>query len=139
MSLKLKLMSLLLFCFYAGGLHSDNNEPVLPSNAGDTNKVKASNEFPLDKDEAIKCSRGDLLNREFVVVGDKNFPEILRITFQDLERGSREIIFQKKIKENDEVRFTVPHDLIKETSMAVLIVMKGEGMFFKKIDIVDEP
>ena len=78
-------------------------------------------------------------NREFVVVGDKNFPEILRITFQDLERGSREIIFQKKIKENDEVCFTMPQDLIKETSMAVLIVMKGEGTFFKKIDIVEEP
>lgn len=128
-----------MLCFNAGGLLSDNNNAGINVIYGDTNKIKSVNETPLNQDEAIKCTRAELLNREFVVVGDKNFPEILRITFQDLERGSREIIFQKKIKENDEVRFTMPQDLIKETSMAVLIVMKGEGMFFKKIDIVEEP
>lgn len=92
----------------------------------------------LDKDEAIKCTRAELLSKEFVTIGTKNYPELLRITFQDLERGSREIIFQKKINESDEVKFTMPMSLIKETAMAVLIVMKGDGMFFKKIDIVEE-
>ncbi len=91
----------------------------------------------LDKDEAIKCTRAELMAMEFVTVGTKNYPELLRITFQDLERGSRDIILQKKIMENDEVKFSFPQALIKETAMAVLIVMKGEGMFFKKIDITD--
>ena len=139
MTVRLKLICLLLLCFHAGGLLSDNDCANVNLVNGDTNKIKSANETPLNQDEAIKCTRAELLNREFVVVGDKNFPEILRITFQDLERGSREIIFQKKIKENDEVRFTMPQDRIKETTMAVLIVMKGEGMFFKKIDIVEEP
>ncbi len=91
----------------------------------------------LDKDEAIKCTRAELMAMEFVTVGTKNYPELLRITFQDLERGSRDIILQKKIMKNDEVKFSFPQALIKETAMAVLIVMKGEGMFFKKIDITD--
>ena len=42
-----------------------------------------------------------MLTKEFSVIGDKSYPELLRITFQDLERGSREIIFQKKIVENE--------------------------------------
>ena len=39
--------------------------------------------------------------------------------------------------ENDEVKFYMPLDLVKEAKTAVLIVMKGDGMFFKKIDITD--
>ncbi|MCB0410304.1 MAG: hypothetical protein KDD29_08795 [Flavobacteriales bacterium] len=104
----------------------------------DPKPIKAINASELAKDEAIKCTRAELLTKEFVVIGDKSFPELLRITFQDLERGSRDIIFQKKIQNNDEVKFSFPHDLVKETEMAVLIVMKGEKMFFKKIDIVQE-
>lgn len=114
------------------------NEPSKkPISSGDTLKTPSLLGLQLDKDEAIKCTRAELLSKEFVVVGTKNYPELLRITFQDLERGSREIIFQKKINESDEVKFTMPLGLIKETAMAVLIVMKGEGMFFKKIDIID--
>lgn len=112
-------------------------DPFKKVSSGDTLKTPTLG-AQLDKDEAIKCTRAELLSKEFVVVGNKNYPELLRITFQDLERGSREIIFQKKIVENDEVKFTMPLSLIKETAMAVLIVMKGEGMFFKKIDIVEE-
>jgi hypothetical protein len=104
-SLRFKLVCFLLLCFYAGGLHSDNDVKLFVS--VDTNKIKSTNEFPLDKDEAIKCSRADLLGREFVVIGDKNFPEILRITFQDLERGSREIIFRKKLKKT--MRFVLQY------------------------------
>lgn len=106
--------------------------------SGDTLKNAGLLGLQLDKDEAIKCTRAELLSKEFVTIGTKNYPELLRITFQDLERGSREIIFQKKINESDEVKFTMPLSLIKETAMAVLIVMKGDGMFFKKIDIVEE-
>ena len=39
--------------------------------------------------------------------------------------------------ENDVVKFYMPMDLVKEAKTAVLIVMKGDGMFFKKIDITD--
>lgn len=102
---------------------------------GDTTKISAAFLNQLDKDEAIKCTREELLSKEFITINNKNYPELLRITFQDLERGSREIIFQKKMVSNDEVKFTMPMDLIKETEMAVLIVMKGENMFFKKIDL----
>jgi len=117
---------------------SAHDDPsVKKASSGDTLKTPSLIGLQLDKDEAIKCTRAELLSKEFVVVGNKNYPELLRITFQDLERGSREIIFQKKIVENDEVKFTMPMGLIKETAMAVLIVMKGDGMFFKKIDITD--
>lgn len=112
-------------------------DPFKKVSSGDTLKSPTLG-AQLDKDEAIKCTRAELLSKEFVTVGNKSFPELLRITFQDLERGSREIIFQKKIVENDEVKFTMPMGLIKETAIAVLIVMKGESMFFKKIDIVEE-
>ncbi len=91
----------------------------------------------LATDEGIKCTRAELIDKEFVAVGKSKYGEILRITFQDLERGGREIIFQKKLQENDEVKFYMPMDLVKEAKTAVLIVMKGEGMFFKKIDITD--
>jgi hypothetical protein len=97
----------------------------------------SSNQSQLAIDEGIKCTRGELLDKEFVATGKSKYGEILRITFQDLERGGREIIFQKKLMENDEVKFYMPMDLIKEAKTAVLIVMKGEGMFFKKIDITD--
>lgn len=130
--------ALLCFCFiFLGQFLKAGGDPTKKIASGDTLKTPTLG-APLAKDEAIKCTRAELLSKEFIVVGDKNYPELLRITFQDLERGSREIIFQKKIAENDEVKFTMPLSLIKETAMAVLIVMKGEGMFFKKIDIVEE-
>lgn len=104
----------------------------------DTLAVAATaNQSQLAIDEGIKCTRAELLDREFITTGKSKYGEILRITFQDLERGGREIIFQKKLMENDEVKFYMPMDLIKEAKTAVLIVMKGEGMFFKKIDITD--
>jgi len=126
-------------CSFFMCLHVNaGNEPTKkPISSGDTLKTTSILGLQLDKDEAIKCTRAELLSKEFITVGTKNFPELLRITFQDLERGSREIIFQKKINESDEVKFTMPLGLIKETAMAVLIVMKGESMFFKKIDIID--
>ena len=99
--------------------------------------VVNANQSQLAVDEGIKCTRAQLMDREFVATGKSKYGEILRITFQDLERGGREIIFQKKLLENDEVKFYMPMDLIKEAKTAVLIVMKGEGMFFKKIDITD--
>jgi hypothetical protein len=123
-----------LLCFTV--TKAGENPTTKKINSGDTLKAPFLGS-PLNKDEAIKCTRAELLNKEFNVVGDKSYPELLRITFQDLERGSREIILQKKISENDEVKFSFPHSLIKETAMAVLIVMKGDGMFFKKIDIID--
>lgn len=92
----------------------------------------------LDTDEGIKCTRAELLEREFTAVGMNKYGEILRLTFQDLERGGREIIFQKKLMENDAVKFYMPNDLIKEAKTAVLIVMKGDKMYFKKIDLTDE-
>jgi hypothetical protein len=95
------------------------------------------NQSQLGMDEGIKCTRAELLDKEFVAVGKSKYGEIIRITYQDLERGSREIIFQKKLAENDEVKFYMPFDLIKDAKTAVLIVMKGDGMFFKKIDITD--
>jgi hypothetical protein len=105
---------------------------------GDTSLVvPAVNRAELASDEGIKCTRNELLEKEFVTTGKSKYGEILRITFQDLERGGREIIFQKKLMENDEIKFYMPMDLIKEAKTAVLIVMKGEGMFFKKIDITD--
>jgi hypothetical protein len=130
---------ILSFCFFlvATGVFAGENPAAKKISSGDTLKSPSLGS-PLNKDEAIKCTRAELMAKEFSVIGDKSYPELLRITFQDLERGSREIIFQKKIVENDEVKFSFPHNLIKETAMAVLIVMKGDGMFFKKIDIVDE-
>lgn len=92
----------------------------------------------LDNDEGIKCTRAELLEREFIAIGGNKYGEILRLTFQDLERGGREIIFQKKLMENDAVKFYMPNDLIKEAKTAVLIVLKGDKMFFKKIDLTDE-
>lgn len=128
---------LLSICFFlvANGVFAGENPSTKKVSSGDTLKSPVLD--PLNKDEAIKCTRAELMAKEFSVIGDKSYPELLRITFQDLERGSREIIFQKKIVENDEVKFSFPHNLIKETAMAVLIVMKGDGMFFKKIDIID--
>ncbi len=103
----------------------------------DTVAVASGNQSQLATDEGIKCTRAELLDKEFVAIGKSKYGEILRITFQDLERGGREIIFQKKLMENDEVKFYMPMDLVKEAKIAVLIVMKGEGMYFKKIDITD--
>lgn len=131
---KLIFSACFLLCFTIS--RAGENPGVKKVSSGDTLKAPSLG-APLNKDEAIKCTRAELLTKEFSVIGDKNYPELLRITFQDLERGSREIIFQKKIVENDEVKFSFPHNLVKETAMAVLIVMKGEGMFYKKIDIID--
>lgn len=106
---------------------------------GDTLKTDGSvKQSKLDIDEGIKCTRSQLLEREFSATGANKYGEILRITFQDLERGAREIIFQKKLMENDNVKFFMPNDLIKEANTAVLIVMKGDKMYFKKIDLIDE-
>jgi hypothetical protein len=129
------VLSLCLFIVSASAFAGEN-PPLKKISSGDTLKSPALGS-PLNKDEAIKCTRAELMSKEFSVIGDKAYPELLRITFQDLERGSREIVFQKKIMENDEVKFSFPHDLIKETAMAVLVIMKGDGMFFKKIDIID--
>ncbi|MBK6520906.1 MAG: hypothetical protein KBG47_13425 [Bacteroidia bacterium] len=134
MPFKLIFSVCFLLCFSVA--HAGENPTTKKVSSGDTLKTPSLG-APLNKDEAIKCTRAELLSKEFSVIGDKNYPELLRITFQDLERGSREIIFQKKIVENDEVKFSFPHALVKETAMAVLIIMKGEGMFYKKIDIVD--
>ena len=132
-----KLIGIICLLFVSNIVNAHDDPSVKKVTSGDTLKTPSLIGLQLDKDEAIKCTRAELLSKEFVVVGTKNYPELLRITFQDLERGSREIIFQKKIIENDEVKFTMPMGLIKETAMAVLIVMKGDGMFFKKIDITD--
>jgi hypothetical protein len=134
MSFKLIFSVCFVLCFSVA--HAGENPATKKVSSGDTLKAPSLG-TPLNKDEAIKCTRAELLTKEFSVIGDKNYPELLRITFQDLERGSREIIFQKKIVENDEVKFSFPHNLVKETAMAVLIIMKGDGMFYKKIDIVD--
>lgn len=131
-----KLIFSMCFLLSIFSLKAGENPSAKKITTGDTLKVPVLGS-PLNKDEAIKCTRAELLSKEYSVIGDKSYPELLRITFQDLERGSREIILQKKITENDEVKFSFPHNLIKETAMAVLIVMKGDGMFFKKIDIVD--
>ncbi len=133
-SFKLIFSICFLLCFTIS--RAGENPSTKKVTSGDTLKSPSLGS-PLNKDEAIKCTRAELLSKEFSVIGDKSYPELLRITFQDLERGSREIIFQKKIVENDEVKFSFPHALVKETAMAVLIIMKGDGMFFKKIDIVD--
>ncbi len=134
MSLKLMFSICFLLCFTVS--RAGENPATKKVTSGDTLKAPSLGSL-LNKDESIKCTRAELLTKEFTVTGDKSYPELLRITFQDLERGSREIVFQKKIVENDEVKFSFPHALVKETAMAVLIVMKGDGMFFKKIDIVD--
>jgi hypothetical protein len=135
---KISLKLILSICFFVVSnlIFAGENPPVKKVSSGDTLKSPAVGS-PLNKDEAIKCTRAELLSKEYVVVGDKSYPELLRVTFQDLERGTREIIFQKKIVEGDEVKFTFPHNLVKETAMAVLVIMKGEGMFFKKIDLTD--
>lgn len=117
-----------------------NNYAIPPDTIKKTDTLviaATANQSQLAIDEGIKCTRAELLDKEFVATGKSKYGEILRITFQDLERGGREIIFQKKLMENDEVKFYMPMDLIKEAKTAVLIVMKGEGMFFKKIDITD--
>ena len=116
------------------------NDIISVSTGGDdTLKTDGSTKASkLDIDEGIKCSRAELLEREFFAIGANKYGEILRITFQDLERGAREIIFQKKLMENDNVKFYMPNDLIKEAKTAVLIVMKGDKMYFKKIDLTDE-
>ncbi len=102
-----------------------------------TKPVSSVKVSQLDKDEGIKCTKSELLDMEFKTVCTNKYGELLRITWQDLERGGREIIFQKKMVENDEVKFYMPFDLLKEAKMAVLIIVKGSGMFFKKIDITD--
>ena len=104
---------------------------------GDSLKVENANRSELAKDEGIKCTRAELTDKEFVTVGKNKLGEYIRITFQDLERGGREIIFQKKLMENDEVKFYMPFDLVKEAKLAVLIIMKGSEMFYKKIDVTD--
>jgi len=91
----------------------------------------------LDKDESIKCLRDELVGIEFYAMGGSKYGELLRITYQDLERGGREIIFQKKLKEAEEVRFFIPFETVKEAKIAVLIICKGSGMFFKKIEVKD--
>jgi hypothetical protein len=134
-----------LFCVFTFQVKSiglaNTNLLILPPDTikkGDSTVVAASaNQLQLATDEGIKCTRSELIDKEFVAVGKSKYGEILRITFQDLERGGREIIFQKKLMENDQVKFYMPMDLVKEAKTAVLIVMKGEGMFFKKIDITD--
>lgn len=131
-----KLLLSICFLFITHSIFAGENPPSKSVSSGDTLKSPIVGS-PLNKDEAIKCTRAELLSKEFMVVGDKSYPELLRLTFQDLERGTREIIFQKKIIEGDEVKFSIPHNLVKETAMAVLVIMKGEGMFFKKIDIID--
>lgn len=133
--------SLYLLIFWVVILNVSAKSYTIPPDTlkkADTVAVTAvANQSQLATDEGIKCTRAELLEKEFVAVGKSKYGEILRITFQDLERGGREIIFQKKLMENDEVKFYMPMDLIKEAKTAVLIVMKGEGMFFKKIDITD--
>ena len=133
--------SLYLLIFWVITLDASAKANVIPPDTikkADTVAVAVSaSQSQLASDEGIKCTRAELLDKEFVAVGKSKYGEILRITFQDLERGGREIIFQKKLMENDEVKFYMPMDLIKEAKTAVLIVMKGEGMFFKKIDITD--
>ena len=104
--------------------------------SGDSVKVSADGS-ELAVDEGIKCTRQQLTDRKFITTGKSKYGEILRVTYQDLERGGREILFQKKLMENDNVEFFMPFDLVKEARTAVLIVMKGDGMFYKKIDITD--
>lgn len=136
---------LMLFCVFTVQVKSagftNDKLVVLPPDtikkADSAVVVASANQTQLATDEGIKCTRAELLEKEFVAVGKSKYGEILRITFQDLERGGREIIFQKKLMENDEVKFYMPFDLVKEAKTAVLIVMKGEGMFFKKLDITD--
>lgn len=91
----------------------------------------------LDKDESLNCTRQALLDMEFYAKGTSKYGELLRITFQDLERGGREILFQKKLMENEEVKFYIPFETAKEAKTAVLIVCKGSGMYFKKIELKD--
>jgi hypothetical protein len=134
--ISLKLILSICFLAVSNLIFAGENPPAKKVSSGDTLKSPAVG-APLNKDEAIKCTRAELLTKEYVVVGDKSYPELLRVTFQDLERGTREIIFQKKIVEGDEVKFSFPHNLVKETAMAVLVIMKGDGMFFKKIDLTD--
>ncbi len=103
----------------------------------DTVKGGAGVILALDKDEAIKCTRMELTEIEFRATCNDKYGELLRITYQDLERGGREVIFQKKLVGTDEVKFFVPFDFVKEAKTSVLVIMKGSGMFFKKIDITD--
>jgi hypothetical protein len=105
--------------------------------ATDTAKVVSNEGSELAVDEGLKCTRQQLVDRKFITTGKSKYGEILRVTYQDLERGGREIIFQKKLMENDNVEFFMPSDLLKDAKTAVLIVMKGDGMFYKKIDITD--
>ncbi len=88
-------------------------------------------------DESIKCTHSELVAIEFTAKCDTKYGELLRITFQDLERGGREILFQKKLKDAEEVKFYLPQETVKEARTAVLIVCKGSGMFFKKIEVKD--
>lgn len=131
-----------VLAFVAIANYSFAGEPELKKanlHREDTLKTDGSTKTSkLDNDEGIKCTRAELLEREFIAVGVNKYGEILRLTFQDLERGGREIIFQKKLMENDAVKFYMPNDLIKEAKTAVLIVLKGDKMFFKKIDLTDE-
>lgn len=91
----------------------------------------------LASDESIKCTHSELLAIEFTAKCEDKYGELLRITFQDLERGGREILFQKKLKETEEVKFYLPQETVKEAKTAVLIVCKGRSMFFKKIEVKD--
>lgn len=126
---------MLIFCCGTKNA-SAQNQGIDTGVAADTVKADAGGS-ELAVDEGIKCTRQQLVDRKFVTTGRSKYGEILRVTYQDLERGGREIIFQKKLMENDNVEFFMPFDLVKEAKTAVLIVMKGEGMFYKKIDITD--
>jgi len=132
----LSIVVMTVFCFCSNSAAAQNQG--IDTGPSDTAKVQAAdNGSELAVDEGIKCKRNELTERKFTTTGKSKYGEILRITYQDLERGGREIIFQKKVMENDIVEFYMPFELIKEAKTAVLIVMKGEGMFFKKIDITD--
>jgi hypothetical protein len=136
MSLTRGLCSVVVvFCFGFNSAKAQN-QGIDTGTSADTIKIDASGS-ELAIDEGIKCTRQQLTDRKFITSGKSKYGEILRITYQDLERGGREIIFQKKLMENDAVEFYMPFDIIKEAKTAVLIVMKGEGMFYKKIDITD--
>jgi hypothetical protein len=123
------------FSFCSNSAFSKNDSTLVMRD--DTVKGGAGTILDLAKDEGIKCSRMELTEIEFRATCADKYGELLRITYQDLERGGREIIFQKKMLEKDEVKFFIPFDFVKEAKTSVLIIMKGSGMFYKKIDITD--
>ncbi len=134
------ILFLFLFCSLSTSIYSKNNSLIFYryySDQKDTAKGGAGQILMLDKDEGIKCTRAELTEIEFRTTCTDKYGELLRITYQDLERGGREIIFQKKMILGDEIKFFIPMDFVREAKTAVLVIMKGEGMFFKKIDVTD--